>query len=126
MTSPVAPAWLDVDQVGSWLSLRGTISETESANLVLAAAAVESHVQRCRPDFWVPVLDDDGEVLGQAYRPDHEVTVAAVMLAARVYRRRNSPAGVEVMGESIAYASRYDPEIDRALRTGFFSSPQVG
>jgi hypothetical protein len=60
------------------------------------------------------------------YEPDAEVYQAAVMLAARLVRRRNSPGGVETFGESVTYVSRYDPEIGRALRTGLWALPGVG
>ena len=55
--------------------------------------------------------------------PD-ETKLGALMLAARTYRRRNSPNGIEtVSGETVAYVARYDPEISRYLR---LSVPRVG
>lgn len=51
----------------------------------------------------------------------------AVMLAARGYRRRNSPGGVESMGEMGAvYTPRYDADLDRHLRINQYAMPQVG
>lgn len=51
---------------------------------------------------------------------------AAVMLTARLYRRRNSPNGVEALTEGGAtYVSRYDPDIAQMLRTGRFAPPRA-
>ena len=58
--------------------------------------------------------------------PDH-VKLGAKMLAARVYRRRNSPAGVESMGElGPVYVSRNDPDLAQLLKIGRYSQPRVG
>lgn len=51
----------------------------------------------------------------------------ATMLAARVYRRRNSPAGIESLGEmGPTYVSRYDPDLDMMLGFGRWQQPKVG
>ena len=55
--------------------------------------------------------------------PDY-MTAGAVMLAARIYRRRNSPNGIESMTDlATTYVTRYDPDISRMLR---LSMPVVG
>jgi hypothetical protein len=88
-------------------------------------------VQRARPDLY-PAVDPQGHArrggryVAPVFAPDAEVYQAAVMLAARLVRRRNSPGGVETFGESVTYVSRYDPEIARALRTGLWALPGVG
>lgn len=47
-----------------------------------------------------------------------------IMLAARMDRRRNSPAGVDTMGEiGVVYVSRKDPDIAQLLDIGDFSIP---
>lgn len=52
---------------------------------------------------------------------------AALMLAARLYRRRNSPSGVEAFtDQGAAYVSRYDPDIARLLRVDGYAPPRVG
>jgi hypothetical protein len=116
------PTWLDVADVKEQLRLSG--ADTADDDLVTrCAAAVEPQVQRNRPDGYpaaVPLL------AAPVYAPDAEVYQAAVMLAARLVRRRNSPGGVETFGESVTYVSRYDPEIARALRTGLWALPGVG
>lgn len=49
------------------------------------------------------------------------------MLAARIYRRRNSPGGVENMGElGPVYIQRNDPDIAMLLEIGSYRKPQVG
>lgn len=58
--------------------------------------------------------------------PDN-IRLGAVMLAARVYRRRNSPAGVESLGEmGPVYISRNDPDLAQLLQIGRYAPPRVG
>ena len=53
--------------------------------------------------------------------------LGAVMLASRLYRRRNSPGGVESFGDmGAAYVPRYDADLDRLLRINDWAAPQVG
>lgn len=55
------------------------------------------------------------------------IKLGAVMLAARVYRRRNSPAGVESLGEmGPVYISRNDPDLAQLLQIGRYAVPRVG
>lgn len=55
------------------------------------------------------------------------VKFGAMMLAARVYRRRNSPSGVEALGElGPVYVSRNDPDLTMMLGLGTYRSPVVG
>lgn len=116
------PAWLDVADVKAQLRLAG--ADTADDDLVTrCAAAVEPQVQRARPDQYPAAAP---QVVGPPYTPDAEVYQAAVMLAARLVRRRNSPGGVETFGESVTYVSRYDPDIARALRSGLWALPGVG
>jgi hypothetical protein len=111
------PAWLDVADVKEQLRLSAA-DTGDDALVTRCAAAVEPQVQRARPDRWTA-----GRV---TFEPDPEIYQAAVMLAARLVRRRNSPGGVETFGESVTYVSRYDPEIARALRQGLYAVPQAG
>jgi len=51
----------------------------------------------------------------------------ATLLAARLFRRKNSPAGVEVFGsEGAAYVVRMDPDVALLLRLGNHQGPAVG
>lgn len=55
------------------------------------------------------------------------VVMGASMLAARLYRRRNSPAGVEAMtDQGAAYVTRNDPDVAQLLQLGAYQKPMVG
>lgn len=132
MTGPVAPVWLAVGDVKDQLRIAGG-DTTDDALINRCAAAVEPQVERARRDAWVYHDPDDPYPPDPpppgwpvVYEPDAEVYQAAVMLAARLVRRRNSPGGVETFGESVTYVSRMDPEIARALHTGPYARPGVG
>lgn len=55
-------------------------------------------------------------------------TQGAVMLAARLYRRRNSPAGVESFSDlgGAVYVQRNDPDIALLLGIGAYARPRTG
>jgi len=49
------------------------------------------------------------------------------MLAARMYRRRNSPSGVEAITDAgTSFVARYDSDISRLLRLDGFAQPRIG
>lgn len=51
----------------------------------------------------------------------------STMLAARLFRRKGSPAGVEAFGSlGGAYVMRTDPDIAMLLQLGAWSGPAVG
>ena len=53
-----------------------------------------------------------------------DTALGAVMLTARLHRRRNSPAGIESLTEmGVTYVSRYDSDIARLLRIDAFAGP---
>lgn len=55
------------------------------------------------------------------------VELGAVMLAARLHRRRNSSNGVESFSDmGASYVSRFDSDLDRQLRINAWSPPVVG
>lgn len=115
-TPPVfTPSWLAPDSVKTWLRINAGDTADDDI-LQQVCAATEPYVESCRPEFKI-----DGE-----YTPDAEVYQGAVMYAAREYRRRNSPAGVEMFGDQASFVSRYDADIDRALHTGPWMDPVVG
>lgn len=110
-----APTWLSIADVKTWLRINAQdTADDDLLNMVTAAA--EPYVQRCRPEF----MGSDG-----TYTPDAEAYQGAVMYTAREYRRRNSPAGVELFGDQASFVARYDVDIERALHTGAFAPPIV-
>lgn len=126
------PVWLDVSDVKEQLRIAGA-DVTDDALITRCCAAAEPQVERARRDlfhYYDPDIPNppDPPPAGWpvVYEPDAEVYQAAVMLAARTVRRRNSPGGVESFGESVLYVARYDPEISRALRSGNWALPGVG
>lgn len=53
--------------------------------------------------------------------------LAGLMLASRLYRRRNSQNGVESsVGGATVYVSKYDSDIARLLQIDGFEKPSVG
>ena len=118
------PTWLDPADVAGWLRLNAPTAATDTQELDRVAAATESYVERCRPEWWITNPDDPTDV---EYVPDAETYQGAVMYAAREIRRRNSPSGIEtaVDGNPV-FVSRYDSDIERALRTGTWNVPGVG
>lgn len=55
------------------------------------------------------------------------VTLGGTMLATRLWRRKDSPSGVETFTDQGAvYVSRNDPDVAQLLRIGSYTAPQVG
>lgn len=56
-----------------------------------------------------------------------QVVAGATLLAMRLWRRKNSPAGVEAFGEGgAAYVMRNDPDIAQMLNIGTWALPGIG
>jgi hypothetical protein len=125
-TFPVG--WLLLDDVKRQLAIDGT----DTADDVLIQDiidATEPEVCRARPDsFSAGVFATRGHRARAATTPaDHpDAYRGAVMLAARLVRRRLSPAGIESFGESVTYVASYDPDLDRFLRRNRQRMPGVG
>ncbi len=119
MTAP-APAWLAPDDVRNWLTSSGAAVLPEPGDVGRVCESVALFCQGARWEFW----NADRTV----YTPDAEVKQAAIMLAARVIRRRNSPGGIEQFGTDglVSYVARFDPDIERSLRLGSWARPAVG
>jgi len=94
-------------------------SDPEYAQLDQPVAAVNALI-----GSWVdPPVDVDGN---PADYPAN-IAVGGAMLAARLYRRRNSPAGVEAMGDlGPVYVQRNDPDVALLLGLGNHRKPRVG
>lgn len=115
------PKWLSPTDVKSWLRINNEDS-SDDALIVAVCAQTEPYAERCRPEWRVPDPDDETKTV---YAPDSETYQGARMYAAREYRRRNSPAGIEVFGDVTSFVTRYDPDIDRALQTGAYARPVI-
>ena len=117
-TPPVELPAVDPAVVAGWLGLPGdpaaddnlTLACRLTTNLVNGLPWVARYTAATDPPAWPGGVDE-----------------ASVMLAARLYRRRNTPSGVESFGESPAtYVLRHDPDVARALRIGPNAMPRVG
>lgn len=101
-----------VERVREYLRLPdgdATVALTELVDAVTALVA-SYHAAPAADDEWPPNLQ-----------------LGATMLAARLYRRRNSPAGVEALGElGPVYVSRNDPDLAQLLKIGRYAPPRVG
>lgn len=109
------PGWLLPADVAQWLRLPDPIPTVDADLLARIVTATEPVVARYRPDIGATAA---------AIPPD--IYQGAVQLAARIYRRRNSPAGIETMGDSVNYVASFDPDLDQFLRRGRYRMPGVG
>lgn len=91
--------------------------EPASPNLTMIVAAVNGFVNG------LPVVQ---HLADDAAWPA-EVKLGAVMLAARLAKRRNSPNGIEAATDmNVTYTARYDSDIARLLRLDGHHTPAVG
>lgn len=97
---------------------------------IITTAEVAEHLQLPgAPDTSLGcVVDAINALLPQWVEPDRldspAIAHGGVMLAARVYRRRNSPAGVESLGElGPVYVSRNDPDLAMMLGLANYRRP---
>lgn len=91
--------------------------EPASPNLTMVLAAVNSFVGS------LPVVQhlEDGAAWPA------EVRLGAIMLAARLAKRRNSPNGIESATDmNVTYTARYDSDISRMLQIDGHRAPAVG
>lgn len=125
VATPYAPTWLDPADVARWLRMNApTAGSPDADELDRVCAAAEAYAERCRPEWWVV---DEVDPENVDYLPDAETYQGAVMYAAREVRRRNSPSGIETaIDGNPVFVSRYDSDIERALRTGTWNRPGVG
>jgi hypothetical protein len=107
--------WLRANQVD--------VGTPAAAELNRVCVVAEEYAQRCRPEGYAPPVDPDPPV----YTPAPDTYQGAVMYAARILRRRNSPAGVESFGDlGVTFVAKWDGDIERMLRTGGATLPGVG
>jgi hypothetical protein len=113
VSSPTPAPPTSATAVREWLQLTGEQSADEAkvADYVAATNALVSRF--CTPET-------DG-----SWGPD--VHLGARMLAGRLYRRRNNPAGMaEFAAEGPVFIQRNDPDIAMLLRIGAYTPPRVG
>lgn len=95
------------DDVRAWLDARATDDA-----MTTAAKAVTAYV--------------NGLPAGRGEWPE-SVLMGALMLAARLYQRRNSASGIEAFADAgTTYISRWDSDIGRLLQIDTFQRPAVG
>lgn len=104
---------ITTQDVINWSDLKTVL--TDDKHLVLIVPAVNSYVSS------LPNIDllEDGSWA-------ETTRMGAVMLAARWYRRKNSPGGIESAGDTTTYIARYDSDISRLLNIDTFIKPVIG
>jgi len=99
------------------------LTDDETLDTIVAAVATVIRTLPVAGDASAPAADP--MVLLEEW-PDY-ITYGATLLGARLFRRRNSPAGVEAFGEfGPVYVQRNDPDIAMMLRLGSWARPGVG
>ena len=113
------------EAVRLWLGLPATDAALEDAT-----TATNAYVGRlglptvARMVDGIAVLDDAGNPI---LDPAPDTVLGAKMLAARLYRRRNSPNGVEAITDAgTSFVARYDSDISRLLRLDGYAGPRIG
>lgn len=114
MTAPLVP--LTVDGVKDWLHIA---DDTDDDLIAWSLSATLDHVATL-PYIHRQLVPDDPDTWSEDAR------LGTLMLAARTYRRRNTPGGLEVLADQVAYTPQYDPDIERLLRVGKRAAPGVG
>lgn len=117
--------WLLEADVKDQLRIDGTDTD-DDAVIGRCIAAAEVKMQRARAEQF---LYPDPAIYPPpppVYMPDGEVYQTGVMLAARLVRRRNSVGGLEALGDTVAFVSRWDPDVQQGMRTGPYAWPAVG
>lgn len=102
---------LAAEEIARWLGSK----QTPTNEMQEIAQAVTYYVNG------LPAIDKESGSWAATTR------TGAVMLGARLYKRRNSPNGIESFAEvGNTYVSRYDSDIARLLNLEAFSKPRVG
>src|SRR5688572_6612680 len=109
------------DQVKEHLSITDTVDDAAVDAVVAAVnARVLTWPVSAKADTDPPFPDWSDPSLA-------DLVQGSVMLAARLFVRRNSADGVAAFGDSgPAYVSRNDPDVALLLQIGAYTVPQVG
>lgn len=108
---PAGPATLD--------AVRRHLRVTTTADDDLIQDAVDA------ANAWISTLPGPQQI-NEDWFPN--LVQGGVMLAARLFRRRNSPAGVEAFSDlgGAVYVQRNDPDIAMMLGLGPYARPRTG
>lgn len=97
----------------------GVLDNRDDVRLERVVAAVNAKVRR-----W-PCCDQARGA--EDWTGAEDVVEGANLLASRLFRRKNSPAGVEAFGaDGLAYVQRSDPDVAMMLGLGPWQGPAVG
>jgi hypothetical protein len=111
--------WLPIADVLGWLQIDAGHKHAGIAEWCRRAAA--SYVEDVRSDL-VELVDDV-----PTFDASDRVKQAGLILAARLFARRSSPAGLAAFAElGAADVVRVDPDVPRLLGLGRHARPQVG
>lgn len=101
---------ITADEVYRHLRKEGVVNDPDAEHMTLIVVAVNDMCTEWHGEEWPA-----------------GVKLGAVMLAARLYRRRNSVNGVESFSDmGTSYVSRYDTDLDRQLRINNWTPPRIG
>lgn len=125
-STPVTPPdWtsggVTAGDVTSWLRLTDPADQSLIEDVCAAVNAWCARLPYVRAGSVVVDQDDPTVVLWPA-----DAYQGARMLAARMYRRRNTPSGVESMTDVVVYLPRRDSDVDQLLRIGGYGRVQIG
>lgn len=96
----------------------------------ITADEVANHLQKETIDLTLQLIATEVTAMVTEWHGEDwpaGVKLGALMLAARLDRRRNSPNGVESFSDmGTTYVARFDSDLERQLRIGKWTSPAVG
>lgn len=103
-----------------------TINDTDDDARIQAKVDAANALIRSWPQALAAVDNTDPDAPVPGTWPAN-LTEGATALAARWYRRKGSPAGVEAIGDlGATYVMRNDPDIAMQLSLGTWAKPDVG
>jgi len=119
MTEPAPPPPVEEDGPTSTPRVLGMLGLPDASADQVAPVVAAVNALVAAPAGWL-TPDAAG-----VWAPHH--VHGATMLAARLFRRRHSPAGVETFGaEGAVYVQRNDPDVAMLLGLGAYARPVVG
>lgn len=123
MTTPATPAPEVIEGPATLAGVAAWLDQTDDAGqsapkpqLGMVVSAVNVWVRRLPTGK----ADEDGKWAA-------DVLLGTTMLAGRLWRRRDTPAGVETFaGDGAVYVQRTDPDVAMLLQVGAYAEPRVG